>query len=224
MRAQEVLIEICIHYSLWEKRQKRPFLITPALHYSSQAPMKTAHCIYCSWGWKGGTRRGEDRVSWKNSQGSAHISFSKTKCLISLPAFTLLLFAPISGSKQLWDLEPIFFRALKCIGCLWMKWTSWTPNNKPIVQNRHRINQTATETQEKMQSKQTGLSHDSRGITGPHRSQPSGRDQTTKSLNILQSTFCRQGKCGSHPRSYSLTTPTNDFQIKGRSSSGVLLC
>lgn len=57
-----------------------------------------------------------------------------------------------------------------------MKWTilgpSQAPSEKPTVQTRRGINQAAKQTLEKVQSKQTDLSHDSRGIAGPHRSQP----------------------------------------------------
>lgn len=56
------------------------------------------------------------------------------------------------------------------------------PNNMVMVHTSTNINQTATETPEKVQSKQTVRSHDSHRITGPHRSQASWRNPTKKSL------------------------------------------
>lgn len=45
--------------------------------------------------------------------------------------------------------------------------------------HQHDINQTAKETLEKVQSKQTDPSHDSREIVRPHRSRPGCADQPT---------------------------------------------
>lgn len=58
-----------------------------------------------------------------------------------------------------------------------------------MVEKQHGINQSATETPEKVQSKQTGLSHDSCGITGPHRSLASRRDQTTKAFSEYSAVY-----------------------------------
>lgn len=50
--------------------------------------------------------------------------------------------------------------------------------------HQHDINHTAKETLEKVQSKQTDPSHDSREIVGPHRSRPGSTDQPTGILLV----------------------------------------
>lgn len=129
---------------------------------------------------------GEEGVGWKNSQGSAHL-IVQTKCLISPPASPFCSSLPSLGQAAPSDLQPIFFSALKCIGCFSMKRAMQAePSSAESAYgaNQQSINQTAMRTPEKVQSKQTGLSHDSRGIVGPHRSQARRRDHSA-SQNIL---------------------------------------
>lgn len=84
-------------------------------------------------------RGGRGRMEKKNSHRAQLTSYSSNKMSDFFSSLALLLFASISGSNQLSDLEPIFFYALKCIECLRMKWAvlhrpRQAPNNKPMVQ------------------------------------------------------------------------------------------
>lgn len=84
--------------------------------------------------------------------------------------------------------------ALKCIGCLRAKWTGLgrergSPNGKPCSAIRRSINQAAKRTLEKVPSKQTDLSHDSRGSAGPHRSQLATLSQWEYSAESTMSSF-----------------------------------
>lgn len=123
---------------------------------------------------------GEEGVGWKNSQGATQISFPKQNVWF---LFQLHPFALCSHLR----VKPTVRSGANFLLCIKMHWL--LKNEVGYMglwcTHQHSINQTATETLEKVQSKQTGLSHDSHGIAGPHRSQPSRRDQTTKSLWIF---------------------------------------
>lgn len=79
MRAQEALIEICIYYSLTEKKASEKALSHPSCSpLLVLGPYEECKLYLLEQGmkrWGGG--EGEEGVDWKNSQGSAHISFSK---------------------------------------------------------------------------------------------------------------------------------------------------
>lgn len=76
MEAQEVLIEICIHYSFTEKHQKMPILIPPAFNPDPYAECKL---YLLEQGMKRRNEEGEEGLGWKNSQGTAQFLFSKQK-------------------------------------------------------------------------------------------------------------------------------------------------
>lgn len=133
----------------------------------------------------------------------------QTKCPISPPAspFSALrsrlwVRAPVRCGANFLPLSPPSTpippprspAALKCIGCLRAKWTGLgrergSPNGKPCSASRRSINQAAKRTPEKVPSKQTDLSHDSRGSAGPHRSQLATLSQWEYSAESTMSSF-----------------------------------
>lgn len=152
---------------------------------------------------RGERREGRGRLE-KLPELISHLTL-QTKCPISPPASPffalrshLWVRAPVRCGANFLPPRPRHPpHALKCIGCLRAEWTGLgrargSPNGKPAVASRRRINQAAKRTPEKVPSKQTHLSHDSRGTAGPHRSQPATLSQreysaehTVQSWNLM---------------------------------------
>lgn len=128
--------------------------------------------------------------SEKNVSGRSSHLILQTKCLIPLPASPSCSSLPSLGQTgcQIWSqlffilfFSPLFF-SLKCIGHLRAERpvrAERGSESETYGAHQHDINQTAKETPEKVQSKQTDPSHDSRENAGPHRSRPGCTDQPT---------------------------------------------
>lgn len=142
----------------------------------------------------------------------SHLTLSKQNVQFLLLLRPFLLFALVSGSERLSDVEPISTPpsprrspiALKCIGCFRAEWTGLgrelgSPNGKPCGASRHGINQAAKRTPEKVPSKQTDLSHDSRGAAGPHRSQLATLSQWEYSAESTMQSFLWHQHCDLMP-------------------------
>lgn len=130
---------------------------------------------------------GEEMACWKKAQGAAHISFSKqnVRFLFQLRSHLWVRATVRSGARFFFCFSSFF--SLKCI--------EYLREERPVRAERgsksetygahqHDINHTAKETLEKVQSKQTDPSHDSREIVGPHRSRPGCTDQPTGILFV----------------------------------------
>lgn len=103
MRAQEVLIEICIYYSLTEKSIRKDPFSSLLLSTVSPGPYEECKLYLLEQGMK---RRNEEEGGGKGGKGrmeklsglSSHLIL-QTKCLISLPASPFCSLAPIAGSN-----------------------------------------------------------------------------------------------------------------------------
>lgn len=141
----------------------------------------------------------EERVGWKNSQGAAHISFSKQN------VWFLFQLRPSALLPHLW-VKPTVRSGANFPFLIKMHWMLKNGLHarleiRNLWCNPAKYKSSCQRALENVQSKQTDLSHDSHGLPGPHRSQRSWRDQTSQ-YSILSI----HSKSDTQSRSCSLTT------------------